>query len=271
MKIIKKILTKNPCYKAGRKITVKGLMLHSVGCPQPSAQVFINSWDQPEASVCVHGVIDGDTGDVCQTLPWEHRGWHCGSGPRGSGNNSYIGVEMCEPSCIKYASGSGFTCTDKAAAKKVAKRTYKTAVSLFAYLCGKYGLDPLADGVIISHKEGCNRGIASNHGDPEHIWTGLGLSYTMDKFRKAVAKEMKAGTTVTAEATASASSVNYKVKITATELNVRKGPGTDHPVVEKVKKGGVFTIVAEEKNGSAVWGKLKSGSGYISLAHTQKV
>ena len=37
MNLIQSILTNNPCYKTGRKITVKGLMLHSVGSPQPSA------------------------------------------------------------------------------------------------------------------------------------------------------------------------------------------------------------------------------------------
>ena len=29
MKLVESFLTKNPCYTAGRKITVKGLMLHS--------------------------------------------------------------------------------------------------------------------------------------------------------------------------------------------------------------------------------------------------
>ena len=97
---------------------------------------------------------------------------------------------MCEPACIKYTSGSNFTCSDTAAAKAVAKRTYETAVELFAMLCEKYSLDPLADGVIISHKEGCARGIASNHGDPEHLWAQLGMGYTMDGFRKAVKAAM---------------------------------------------------------------------------------
>ena len=50
-------------------------------------------------------------------------------------------------------------------------------------LCQKYSLDPLEDGVILSHWEGHTRGIASNHGDPEHLWTQLGLPYTMDGFR----------------------------------------------------------------------------------------
>ncbi len=191
MKLVESILTKNPCYTAGRKITVKGLMLHSVGCPQPKASAFINSWNSAfYDSACVHGFIDGNDGTAYQTLPWNHRGWHCGSGSKGSGNNTHIGVEMCEPACIKYTSGSNFTCSDTATAKAVAKRTYETAVELFAMLCEKYSLDPLADGVIISHKEGCSRGIASNHGDPEHLWTQLGLGYTMDGFRKAVKAAM---------------------------------------------------------------------------------
>ena len=187
MKLVQSFLTKNPCYTAGRKITVKGLMLHSVGCPQPRASVFISSWNRADfTSACVHGFIEGNDGTVYQTLPWNHRGWHCG----GAANNTHIGIEMCEPSCIRYTSGSTFTCTDTAAAKAAAKRTYETAVELFAMLCKKFHLDPLADGVIISHKEGHSRGVASNHGDPEHLWTQLGMGYTMDGFRKAVKAAM---------------------------------------------------------------------------------
>ena len=191
MKLVESIMTRNPCYTAGRKITVKGLMLHSVGCPQPKASAFINSWNSPShGSSCVHGFIDGNDGTVYQTLPWNHRGWHCGSGNKGSGNNTHIGVELCEPACIKYTAGSNFTCSNLTEARAVAERTYKAAVELFAYLCKKYSLNPLADGVVISHKEGHRRGIASNHGDPEHLWAQLGMGYTMDSFRRAVKEAM---------------------------------------------------------------------------------
>lgn len=194
MKLVESFLTKNPCYTAGRKITVKGLMLHSVGCPQPKASAFINSWNSPSYdNACVHGFIDGNDGTVYQTLPWNHRGWHCGSGSKGSGNNTHIGVEMCEPACIKYTGGATFTCSDLAMARKVAERTYNAAVELFAMLCKQYGLNPLSDGVVISHKEGHSRGIASNHGDPEHLWTQLGMGYTMNTFRQAVKAKMAGG------------------------------------------------------------------------------
>ena len=198
MKLIESILTKNPCYTAGRKITVKGLMLHSVGCPQPKASVFINSWNSASYDrACVHAFIDGNDGTVYQTLPWNHRGWHGG----GSSNNTHIGVEMCEPACIKYVGGSSFTCSDTATAKAVAKRTYEAAVELFAYLCKMYSLDPLGDGVIVSHREGHSRGIASNHGDPEHLWNQLGMGYTMTTFRNAVKAQLSADTKAETPAT----------------------------------------------------------------------
>lgn len=203
MKLIEFIMKNNPCYKAGKKITVKGLMIHSVGCPQPKASVFINSWNKASYNnACVHAFIDGNDGTVYQTLPWNYRGWHCASGKNGSGNNTHIGVEMCEPACIKYTGGSSFTCSDKATARAVVKRTYQSAVELFAMLCKMYNLNPTADGVIISHSEGYKRGIASNHGDPEHLWRGLGLSYTMAGFRNDVKKAMEGTASFDTEGTA---------------------------------------------------------------------
>lgn len=192
MEIIKSFLTKNPCYEAGKKIKVEGLMLHSVGCSQPSAEAFVKSWDSPSHDQsCVHGFIDGNTGNVYQTLPWDCRGWHCGKGNNGSANNTHIGVEMCEPACIHYTGGAAFTCTDEKAAMEVVTRTYQSAVELFADLCKEFHLDPLGDGVIISHQEGYERGIASNHQDPKHLWEQLYSGYTMDGFRQAVNEKVK--------------------------------------------------------------------------------
>ena len=266
LKIIEAILTKNPCYTAGRKITVKGLMLHSVGCSQPSASVFVKNWNSAShTSSCVHAFIDGNTGDVYQCLPWNHRGWHGG----GSSNNTHIGVEMCEPACIKYTGGSVFTCSDKATAQAVAKRTYEAAVELFAMLCKQYSLDPLADGVIVSHKEGCKRGIASNHGDPEHLWTQLGMPYTMDTFRAAVKAAM--GGTAPVQTAAPVSKAPYTVRITATDLNIRKSPGTNNAKVGVIKPG-VYTIISEATGtGASLWGKLKSGAGWVSLDYCKKI
>ena len=273
MKLVQSILTKNDCYKSGRKITVKGLMLHSVGCPQPNASVFVKNWNRSDLEACVHGFIDGNTGTVYQTLPWNHRGWHAG----GAANNTHIGVEMCEPACIKYTSGATFTCSDTATAKAVAKRTYEAAVELFASLCKQYGLDPMKDGVIISHKEGCARGVASNHGDPEHLWNQLGTGYTMNGFRKAVQAAMQGGGVTTTPSTGNSATggaggavTSYLVRVTISDLYIRKGPGTNYGKNGFIKPG-VYTIVAESTGtGATKWGKLKSGAGWISLDYAKK-
>ena len=189
MKIIESLLTKNTCFRINKKMTVKGLMLHSIGCPQPRANVFANGWNDPRKEVAVHGFIDGLTGDVWQFLPWDICGWHAG----GAANLTHIGVEMGEPDCVRYRPSSAtfiIKDSDRPAAIACAQRTYNAAVELFAYLCNRFDLDPLADGVIIGHAEGHARGIASNHGDPEHLWRQLGMSKTMDGFRRDVAAKM---------------------------------------------------------------------------------
>ena len=279
MNLIQSFLTKNPCYTCGRTITPKGLMLHSVGCSQPSAAVFVRNWNKASYDqACVHAFIDANTGDIHQTLPWNRRGWHCASGKKGSGNNTHIGVEMCESACIKYTGGATFTCSDPATAKAAVTRTYNAAVELFAMLCKQFGLDPLKDGVILSHKEGCARGIASNHGDPEHLWNQLGTGYTMNGFRAAVKAAMGAGGATTPGTPAKPTTAPetgkltpYKVRITATDLNIRAGAGTNHPSKGYIKPG-VYTIVEEATGkGATKWGKLKSGAGWISLDYAKRL
>ena len=206
MNLVQSYLTKNPCYtanvnKADSRYTTfqqrgpLGLMLHSVGCAQPSAQVFISNWNNENyTNACVHGFIDANSGTVYQCLPWNFRGWHGG----GSSNNTHVGVEMCESGAIRYMlpSESGyqpgkFIVQDANRAKADCTRAYNAAVELYASICQQYHLDPLT--AICSHKEGYAMGIASCHGDPEHYWSQLGMPYTMDGFRAAVKAKMEEG------------------------------------------------------------------------------
>ena len=194
MNILQQLSVNNDCYKANvnkqdsRYTTFQrrgplGAVLHSIGCPQPSANVLANGWNVPNKPVAVHAVLQAD-GTVYQCLPWNFRGWHAG----GEANNTHIGVEMTEPDCIRYTGGSSFTCSDPARAREQVRGTYRTAVELFAMLAKQYGWNPETD--IMSHAEAHARGLGSNHGDPEHLWRGLGLPYTMDTFRADVAKKM---------------------------------------------------------------------------------
>ena len=190
MNLQKLILTKNECYIANRTIAPKGVMVHSTGANNPNLRRYVgpddgllghnpnnNHWNQPRPDgrqVCVHGFIgrlaDGSIATY-QTLPWNHRGWHCGSGSRGSGNDTHISFEICEDGL-----------TDAVYFNSV----YKEATELCAFLCKEYKLDPVADGVLIGHFEGHQRGIASNHADPHNWFPRHGKS--MDTFRAEVQK-----------------------------------------------------------------------------------
>ena len=193
MTLYQQILTQNDCYKAGRTIVPKGVMVHSTGANNPRVARYVpgddvlgrntgnNDWDRPGLTKCVHAflgkIADGSIATV-QTLPWNHRGWHAG----GAANNTHIGFEICEDGL-----------TDASYFQAV----YQEAVELTACLCKEYGLDPLADGVIICHQEGYRRGVASNHADVLHWFPIHGKS--MDDFRADVAQEMEENKDVTQE------------------------------------------------------------------------
>ena len=185
MRLRRQYLTQNDCYRTGRTIDVRGVMVHSTGADNPWVCRYVpgdeemgrntagNHWDRPGLTKCVHAFVgkfaDGEAGAV-QTLPWERRGWHAGGGA----NNTHIGFEICE---------DGLDDPDYFG------KVYQEAAELTAMLCQKFGLDPLADGVVLCHAEGHRRGIASNHGDVLHWFPRHGK--TMDDFRADVARLMK--------------------------------------------------------------------------------
>ena len=194
MNLLTCILTENDCYKETRMITPKGVMVHSTGANNPTLKRYVqplagdadraallaklgtniyqNDWNRAGTGACVHAFIgklaDGSIA-ACQTLPWNWRGWHAA----GSANNTHISFEICEDGL-----------TDQAYFDKV----YREAVELTAMLCRQYALDPLADGVVICHQEGCRRGVASNHADVLHWFPKMGKN--MDDFRSDVAAEL---------------------------------------------------------------------------------
>ena len=221
MNLHKLIFTENACYKAGKKITVKGIMVHSTGANNPTLRRYVgpddgllgenqynnhwNTYHPGGREVCVHGFIgklkDG-TIATYQTLPWDHLGWHAG----GSANNTHIGFEICE---------------DGLADATYFGKVYQEAVELCAYLCKLYGL---TEKDIICHSEGYKKGIASNHGDVMHWFPKHGKS--MDTFREAVkallTADAKEEETAPAEKETSAETATYPEKLTTGYYRVRK-------------------------------------------------
>ena len=185
MNLHKLILSQNACYKAGRTIIPKGIMVHSTGANNPYLKRYVgpddgllgknqynNHWNQykPDGrQVCVHafiGKLANGTIATYQTLPWNHRGWHAG----GTANNTHIGFEICEDGLTDASYFSAI---------------YKEAVDLCVFLCREFNL---TEKDIICHSEGYKLGIASNHADVMHWFPKHGKN--MDIFRVDVKKAL---------------------------------------------------------------------------------
>ncbi len=178
MDLNKLYLTENECFKVGKSMTPKGIMVHSTGANNPNLRRYVgpndgklgvntygNHWNQARPDgrqVCVHAFIgklaDG-TVATYQTLPWDYVGWHSG----GTANNTHIGFKICE---------------DGLDDKDYFGAVYKEAVKLCVYLCRKFNLNAED---IIDHSEGYKLGIAGNHADVGHWFKRHGK--TMDDFR----------------------------------------------------------------------------------------
>lgn len=275
MKLYELIFTNNDCYKSERKITPKGVMVHSTGANNPNLKRYVgpddgllgknkydNHWNKSGISKCVHAFIgklaDGSVATY-QTLPWDHRGWHCGA----AGNNTHISFEICE---------------DNLADADYFGKVYREAVELTAFLCEKYNLDPMADGVVICHKEGNQRGIASNHGDVMHWFPKHGKS--MDTFREDV-KSTKGGVKPVEQPAAESPAVEvkldkaqgfnkskagtYVVSTKGDPLNLRAGASTKKTIIEAMKNG---TKVKCYGYYTGVWLYVVSASGNVGFCHS---
>ena len=204
MNLRKLILTNNACFRAGKTIIPKGIMVHSTGADNPWLKRYVgpddgllgknqynNHWNQEKPGgrqVCVHAFIgklaDG-TIATYQTLPWNHRGWHAG----GTANNTHIGFEICE---------------DGLSDSTYFNKVYREAVELCVFLCREFGL---TEKDIICHSEGYKQGIASNHGDVLHWFPKHGKS--MDTFRA----DAKSGLSFAAPVETTAPKKYYRVQL----------------------------------------------------------
>ena len=190
----------NLCYKAARTMPTgspAGIIIHSTGANNPNLKRYVNApeicgenpyrnyFDRPDSNVCPHAVIGKDkNGEVkaAKLLPWNVCCWGCGSGSKGSYNYApaYIQIEIAEDAL-----------NDRA--------YFEDAFGLAADLCKRLmkNYPTIKPENIISHKEACARGYASNHGDPEHWLARFGKN--MDWFRSLAAPEKQVR--ITAEIT----------------------------------------------------------------------
>lgn len=171
--------TKHDCWNNGRRIKPTGIMVHSVGVKGTTVERW-KRWNasykkgETNRQVSVHAFVDYQT--ILQVLEWNMRAWHCA----GTGNNTHIAFEICEPSPARDT-------------PEVAKAIYERVLYLCVYLCKRYQIDPSR---VVAHYEGHKQGIANNHADVSHWWGKKGTAwegYTMARLRRDIANVLATG------------------------------------------------------------------------------
>jgi hypothetical protein len=196
-------------------MTVKGILWHSTGANNPNLKRYIqpsdkkpkedsyskeewlkvlgknkyqNDWNHTEQRAGVNGWIgkltDG-TVETIQTMPWDLRPWGCGRGSKGSCNDGWIQLEICE---------------DNLNDKDYFNKIYKEACEITAYLCELYNINPkgvvVHNGIkvptILCHQDSYKLGLGSNHKDVYHWFSKYNKDMTA--FRKDVEKLLENST-----------------------------------------------------------------------------
>jgi hypothetical protein len=212
--------------------------------------------------------VVGKDGSIGLVVEEKDRSW-CSGGTDSKGNP--IRVNGISGASNDYQAVTIEVASDTTDPYAITDKACNALVELCADICKRNGIKALlwkGDKSLVGNTSKQNmtvhRWFANKACPGNYIYNRLG--------EIAAAVNKKLGATTTTTAAASSSGVPYKVQVTATTLNIRKGPGTGYATTGTIKDKGIYTIVSEATGtGATKWGKLKSGAGWISLDYCKKV
>lgn len=215
---------------------------------------------------CSANYVVGKDGSIGLSVDEKDRSW-CSS--NGTNDNRAITIEVASDTTHPYA---------------VTAKAYAALLDLVTDICKRNGIKKLVWSTNkndrVNHRNGCNmtvhRDFANKACPGEYLYSRHG-EIAAEVNRRLRGASNGGGVVVTPPAaekptggTTGATVTPYHVRVKITNLNIRKGPGTNYGSTGYIQPG-IYTIVAESTGkGAAKWGKLKSGAGWISLDYATK-
>lgn len=215
---------------------------------------------------CSANYVVGKDGSIGLSVDEKDRSW-CSS--NGTNDNRAITIEVASDTTHPYA---------------VTAKAYAALLDLVTDICKRNGIKKLVWSTNkndrVNHRNGCNmtvhRDFANKACPGEYLYSRHG-EIAAEVNRRLQGASNGGGVVVTPPAaekptggTTEATVTPYLVRVKISNLNIRKGPGTNYGSTGFIKPG-VYTIVAENTGtGATKWGKLKSGAGWISLDYATK-
>lgn len=215
---------------------------------------------------CSANYVVGKDGSIGLSVDEKDRSW-CSS--NGTNDNRAITIEVASDTTHPYA---------------VTAKAYAALLDLVTDICKRNGIKKLVWSTNkndrVNHRNGCNmtvhRDFANKVCPGEYLYSRHG-EIAAEVNRRLQGASNGGGVVVTPPAAekptgdpTGATVTPYLVRVKITNLNIRKGPGTNYGATGYIQPGS-YTIVAESTGkGAAKWGKLKSGAGWISLDYATK-
>lgn len=215
---------------------------------------------------CSANYVVGKDGSIGLSVDEKDRSW-CSS--NGTNDNRAITIEVASDTTHPYA---------------VTAKAYAALLDLVTDICKRNGIKKLVWSTNkndrVNHRNGCNmtvhRDFANKACPGEYLYSRHG-EIAAEVNRRLHGASNGGGVVVTPHSvekptggTTGATVTPYHVRVKITNLNIRKGPGTNYGATSYIQPG-IYTIVAESTGkGAAKWGKLKSGAGWISLDYATK-
>ena len=215
---------------------------------------------------CSANYVVGKDGSIGLSVDEKDRSW-CSS--NGTNDNRAITIEVASDTTHPYA---------------VTAKAYAALLDLVTDICKRNGIKKLVWSTNkndrVNHRNGCNmtvhRDFANKACPGEYLYSRHG-EIAAEVNRRLQGASNGGGVVVTPPAaekptggTTGATVTPYHVRVKITNLNIRKGPGTNYGATGYIRPG-IYTIVAESTGtGATKWGKLKSGAGWISLDYAAK-
>ena len=215
---------------------------------------------------CSANYVVGKDGSIGLSVDEKDRSW-CSS--NGTNDNRAITIEVASDTTHPYA---------------VTAKAYAALLDLVTDICKRNGIKKLVWSTNkndrVNHRNGCNmtvhRDFANKACPGEYLYSRHG-EIAAEVNRRLQGASNGGGVVVTPPAaekptggTTGATVTPYHVRVKITNLNIRKGPGTNYGATGYTQPG-IYTIVAESTGkGASKWGKLKSGAGWISLDYATK-
>ena len=228
---------------------------------------------QPSSKGASCNYVVGYDGSIGLCVEEKDRSWCTGGYKKVNGVNVPIRVNGISGSSNDYQAVTIEVACEAKHPYAITEKAMAALIELCADICRRNGIKKLlwfGDKNLVGNPAKQNltvhRWFANKACPGDYIYQRLG-----DIAAKVNAKLGATGA-APVQPSAPVSSVPYKVRITATDLRIRKGPGTNTVIVQNAITPGVYTIVSEATGqGATLWGKLKSGQGWVSLDFCKKI